>query len=280
MPLPPLPQALALIQEYLDHYNHVMPIFHPPTIVTLLGQQYSDNSRNLSNNSAWWISLNVMLALAQRRRVELKHYAAGNMEMVWGYVQNAMDVLLDVTLRCTSLCSIQALLVLALFFLGTPDSQMSFSLTGCAVRNSEMIGLNIAITHPNFTLEQIIQRKRVFWVTAILEQAASHRAGRPATLALQDREIDIPPEIDYERIGIVTSSDGSSKTNLFRMMAHIATIESKTFQKLYSSSKSGRTGDEINNIIRDLDKDLKAYKKSIPASFNVDNFGSEDWFKP
>jgi hypothetical protein len=107
--------------------------------MTLLGQQYSGTP---SDSPAWWASFNAVLAISQRRRVESGHCGPEGEELVWGYAANALGTTLDVMMRNTQLISVQALLCIAWFFLGTPNPQPSFMLTGSSVRLAHSIGLH------------------------------------------------------------------------------------------------------------------------------------------
>ncbi|KDN70726.1 putative fungal specific transcription factor [Colletotrichum sublineola] len=127
-PLPPWTEALSLANAFFEQEHMALPIFHPPAFIALLGQQYSGESEK---NPAWWTAFNAVLAISHRRRVE--QGMSTDKELMWSYAANALDTVLDILLRATQLMSVQALLTLAWFFLGTPNPQPSFMLVANAL---------------------------------------------------------------------------------------------------------------------------------------------------
>ncbi len=116
---PGKPEAMSLLKDYFENFNCMFPLFHQPTFMHLVERQYSNEPYQ---GSGWWASLNVALAIAHRLRVMSNLVPQDEEEKAWGYMKNAMAVFPELTMRNTDLLSVQALLGMALFMQGTPNS--------------------------------------------------------------------------------------------------------------------------------------------------------------
>ncbi|KAK1954658.1 hypothetical protein LY78DRAFT_441444 [Colletotrichum sublineola] len=169
-PLPPWTEALSLANAFFEQEHMALPIFHPPAFIALLGQQYSGESEK---NPAWWTAFNAVLAISHRRRVE--QGMSTDKELMWSYAANALDTVLDILLRATQLMSVQALLTLAWFFLGTPNPQPSFMLVANAVRLAHSIGLHRKNCSSSLSSLERATRINVFWLAFSLDRELSLR---------------------------------------------------------------------------------------------------------
>lgn len=165
--LPPLNETLSLLRDFFENFNCMFPLFHEPTFMHLVNKTYSGKPYG---GSGWWASLNVALAIAHRLRVMSRLVPQEEDEKAWGYLKNAMAVLTELTLRNTDLLSVQALLGMALFLLGTPNPQPSFFLVAAAIRLANSIGLHKRGSGFGLNLVEMEQRKRVFWIAYIVDK--------------------------------------------------------------------------------------------------------------
>lgn len=266
--LPPLADAVVLANDFMGTFNRVLPIFHPPTFMALLGQQYSEGS---IHNAAWWASFNAVLAMTQRRFIEDSALSHGAVDTPWIAIKNALDVLLEVLMRNTSLMSVQALTVLAWFFAGTPNPQPGFFLAGAAVRMCHAIGLHQPQTDVGSSNVEVRQRDRVFWAATILDHAASFRTGRPTSQVLQDIKIPLPTEYAEESAGMIRHPKSSQVLYVFRHMVQIATIQARIYQDLYSIHPSTRSKDHVVKTVQLLDAAVADWKDSIPSEYRPDH---------
>jgi hypothetical protein len=83
--------------------------------------------------------------------------------------------------------------------------------------------------------------------------------------------VDLPSEDPNDNIGNVPLADGKGKTNLFRLMCVFAVIESKVYNRLYSTKASRQTDGELLHTIGVLDKELEEWKDGIPLDFRPEN---------
>lgn len=106
-PLPPKPEALALLRDFFENFNCMFPLFHEPTFMHLVDRHYSLDPYE---GSGWWASLNVALAISHRLRIMGEDDSKIEDEKAWGYLKNALAVLSELTMRNNDLLSVQALL--------------------------------------------------------------------------------------------------------------------------------------------------------------------------
>ena len=267
-PLPPKDEAMSLFKDFFENFNCMFPLFHEPTFMHLVEKQYS---RDPYEGSGWWASINVALALAYRIRVMSNVVPQEDDQKAWLYLKNAMGVLTELTLRNTDLLSVQALLGMSLFLQGTPNPQPSFFLISAAIRQSHSIGLHKRGSAFNLNPIEAEQRKRVFWISYMLDKDTCLRSGRPPAQDDDDMNVELPSVDPPDNIGNIPLADGKSKVNLFRLMCEFAIISSKVYRRLYSVQASKQTDGELLNTIGELDKELESWKDSIPIDFRPEH---------
>lgn len=267
-PLPPKNEALSLLKDFFENFNCMFPLFHEPTFMHLVDKHYSEDPYE---GSGWWASLNVTLAIAHRLRVMSNLVPQEEDEKAWQYLKNAMSVQVELTMRNTDLLSVQALLGIALFLLGTPNPQPSFFFVAAAIRLAHSIGLHKKGSGFNLNASEIEQRKRVFWIAYLLDKDISLRSGRPPVQDDDDMNVELPSEDPPDNIGNIPLADGKGKLNLFRLMCTFALIESKVYKQLYSVKASKQSDGELLNTIGELDRELEAWKDSIPLDFRPEH---------
>ncbi|KAL6713418.1 hypothetical protein ACLMJK_008883 [Lecanora helva] len=268
VPLPPRDEALSLLKDFFENFNCMFPLFHEPTFMHLVNRNYS---RNPYEGSGWWASLNVSLAIAHRLRVMSNLVPQEEDAKAWGFLKNAMGVLTELTMRNTDLLSVQALIGMALFLLGTPNPQPSFFLVAAAIRLANSIGLHKRGSGFNLNPVEIEQRKRVFWIAYLLDKDICLRSGRPPAQDDDDMNVELPTEDPVDNIGNIPLADGKGKANLFRFMCTFAIIEAKVYKQLYSTKASRQSDGALLNTIGELDKELEEWKDAIPLDIRPEH---------
>ncbi|KAL2059144.1 hypothetical protein ABVK25_000436 [Lepraria finkii] len=266
--LPPRDETLSLLKDYFENFNCMFPLFHEPTFMHLVNRHYS---RTPYEGSGWWASLNVALAIAHRLRVMSNLVPQQEDKKAWGFLKNAMGVLTELTMRNTDLLSVQALLGMALFLLGTPNPQPSFFLVAAAIRLANSIGLHKRGSGFNLNPVEIEQRKRVFWIAYLVDKDICLRSGRPPAQDDDDMNVELPTEDPIDNVGNIPLADGKGMVNLFRFMCTFATIESKVYKQLYSTKASRQSDGALLNTIGELDRELEEWKDGIPLDFRPEH---------
>ncbi|KAL8667270.1 MAG: hypothetical protein Q9202_000843 [Teloschistes flavicans] len=268
MPIPPKQEAYSLCKDYFENFNCMFPLFHEPTFMHLVEMQYS---RQPYDGSGWWASFNIALAIAHRIRVMNNLVPQEEDNKAWMYLKNAMGVLTELTMRNMDLLSVQALLGMAMFLMGTPNPQPSFFLVAAAIRLANSIGLHKRGSGFNLNPVEIEQRKRVFWIAYLLDKDICLRSGRPPAQDDDDMNVELPSEDPIDNIGNIPLAGGKGKTNLFRLMASFAVIESKVYKQLYSTKASKQSDGALLNTIGEIDKELEEWKDAIPVDIRPEH---------
>ena len=149
------------------------------------------------------------------------------------------------------------------------------------------IGLHKRGSAFNLNAVEIEQRKRVFWIGYILDKeyvstaqrrnilliwrSICLRSGRPPAQDDDDMNVELPTEDPSDNIGNIPLADGKGKANLFRIMCSFAIIESKVYKQLYSTKAAKQSDGALLNTIGELDKELEAWKDSIPLDFRPEH---------
>ena len=271
-PLPGRQECFALLKDYFEHFNQMLPLFHEPTFMHLVDRHYSLEPYE---GSGWWASLNVALAIAHRLRVMSNIVSPEEDEQAWGYLKNAMAVMTELTMRNTDLLSVQALLGMALFLQGTPNPQPSFFLVAAAIRLAHSIGLHKRGSGFNLNQVEDEQRKRVFWIAYLLDKDICLRSGRPPAQDDDDMNVELPSEDPPDKLGNIPlgkdEPSGKKTMNLFRLNCMFAQIQSRVYKQLYSVKASRQSDGDLLNTIGELDAQLEKWKDSIPVDFRPEH---------
>ena len=262
VPLPSWNHTIDLVNSYFESDHKALPIFHHPTFMTLLGQQYSQNA---TTDPCWWASINAVLAISQRRRDEQEPVPnTSAKEASWRYAKNALDVVLSILMCNTSIMSVQALTALSYYFIGTPNPQPCYFLASAAVRTAQAIGLHELAVHASIGAFERKQRQMVFWAAAILDQSTTFRTGRPAAQALHSVRVGLPRCQTGEGQEIRLSDGQSVILDTFYLYAWMAKIQSEIYHRLYSTPHESRPKKETAAVVQDLNERLESWRSAIP----------------
>ncbi|KAG0640446.1 fungal-specific transcription factor domain-containing protein [Tuber brumale] len=277
-PLPSRELAAILVQDFFQNFNTMFPLFHRPTFEHLFEKQYSDDP---PNHSGWYGAFNMLLAISFRLRITHatepdEEHSVSHVQKSWLYFQNAATVLTELLLKNTDLLSIQAILGMALYLQGTANPQPSYFLIAAAVRISNSIGMHRRGNSFGLNQVEVEQRRRVFWITYLLDKDMALRSGRPPCINDDDISVELPDEDPADGVGNVPLRVGKGKVNLFRLMSSFAVIQSKVYMQLYSAKAAKQSDGELLNTIGDLDKELEEWKETVPADYRPENEISMD----
>ncbi|OCK85008.1 hypothetical protein K432DRAFT_431872 [Lepidopterella palustris CBS 459.81] len=260
--LPPKEETLSIVKMFFKDFNSVCPLFYEPEFMTFLERQYSQNPYN---GVGWWASLNVVLAITLGLQA-VNHAPLDVIEKAWDYLRNALAVLTELTVQSTDLFSVQALLGMALFMQRTADPRPTAFLIASAIRLSHNLGLHRNESGYNVDPREAEQRKRVFWIAYRIDKDTCIRSGLPLIQDDDDMNVDLPSRNPEDELGSI-SLDGQGKANIFRLMAEFALIEARVYKELYSAKASKKSDEELLITIGELDRQLEAWKESIPINF-------------
>lgn len=97
-PLPPKDEAIDLIRISLHGFNSAFPLFDENFFIQKL-----DDLDNSIKDPGFWACLNIVLALAHRFRIAINLQHESEEKDAWGYFQNALGVVNELTLMPPSL---------------------------------------------------------------------------------------------------------------------------------------------------------------------------------
>lgn len=266
---------MVLVNEFLENYNSVFPIFHPPTLMSLLGQQYSQFGNTIADPTLS-VALNAILAMAQRRRATQSSERPELADAAWIYARNSLETLLAVLMRNVTLLSVQAILVLAWFFRGTPNPQPFFFLTAAAVRLSHSAGLHRTVEDSQTSSTELEQRLRVFWLAYMFDSEASLRTGRPCSQVVNDIGVPLPSESPKDKLGMIVDCHGTTSINILLARAKFAIIRGKVYDRLFASSATEKSTESIAEDILKLGEELDIWKRT--SMHMIDHsVAADDW---
>jgi hypothetical protein len=136
MLLPPLQQALPIIQIYLQGFNSVLPLFHAETLLQLVHDCH--NVEPHQRDPVVWAAINVVLALAQRHNPLASHDVSSSA----AYLGRAESVLSRVVLCDIQLLNIQVLVGMGTLLQASQDLQPALILIATTIRLAHAIGLH------------------------------------------------------------------------------------------------------------------------------------------
>jgi hypothetical protein len=268
--LPPIHEALPLLNEYFEGFNCVFPVFHQPSFLRLVAESYT---RDCQDDSGWWAALNVALALAHRLRPMKVFASQEEDQLAWRYLQNALAVVTELTLRNTDLLGVQAILGMAIILQGTPNPHPASILVTTAIRLSHNLGLHKKDHNTGLTSLEMEQRNRVFWIAYILDKDFSLRLDQPPIQSDDDIGIELPSKNPEDGLGYISTLDETSSINIFRLRVHLAVIQGRIYKSLYSLQALRHSEQERIAAVQDLDRMLENWKRGIPFDFQPENIG-------
>lgn len=105
-PLPPKDEIILLVNDYLQQFNSLCPIFQPSSLLSLCEES---NLPGLLNFPGRWASLNVVLAIGYMVRIKNTSIVQADRQKSWLFMKNALGVLDELCIGLPDLWTVQAL---------------------------------------------------------------------------------------------------------------------------------------------------------------------------
>ncbi|KFG84869.1 putative fungal specific transcription factor [Metarhizium anisopliae] len=264
----PWEEASSLVNEFLENFNIALPIFHPPTLTSLLEKHYATNlhTDRASTEPAWPVALFSVLAMAQRKRAEESSNPQEALEKAWNFADRAVEGATSVLMSSVSMLSVQGILTLAWFFYGTPNPQPFFSFSAAAVRLVHAAGMHRTTGHSLLSPTDKVQRNRLFWIALIFDSTAAARTGRPCTQDINDIGVPLPALSPRDNLGILLGLSGDRALNILVAKSRLAMIQCKAYTRLFTTSASAKSIGDIEIGIGELGTELDELSLVIPSS--------------
>ncbi|RDW59403.1 hypothetical protein BP6252_12490 [Coleophoma cylindrospora] len=252
--LPSKPAAQALIKQYMLSFHSAYPLFDHSTSLRLMEYNSED-----FHDPAWWGCINVVLAISHRFRAMNKLNNSVEDYQAWGYLQNALATVTELTMMQPTLTTVQALLGMALIVQGTSNSRPFSTLLSSAIRGAQDIGLHRHNVDPKINIDEVEQRKRVFWIAYFLDKDLSLQLSQPP---FQDDD-----EMDVGFPSGMREHDSVNNVDFLQIRVGLAVIQAQVYKRLLSVRASKQSVLERFAAVSDLEDILYAWKDSTPIKF-------------
>ena len=260
--LPSKSTALVLIGEAFRSFNSTFTIFNQENFLETFHDRYSESS---PSDPGWWACLNVVLALAHRFRAMRTLESHHENSQSCGHMQNALAVVSELTMLHNSLSAVQALVGMAIVLQGTPNPRLCSVLIAAAMKLAQTMGLHRKNEDPTLSEAEIEQRKRVFWITYILDKDISLRSGQPPSQDDDDMDVELPSETISDLPPSETLVDG---INFFNCRIGLAIIQGQVYKRLYSVKAARQSVSEQLFATYELNATLAAWRKNVLIDFD------------
>ncbi|OQE34569.1 hypothetical protein PENCOP_c017G05841 [Penicillium coprophilum] len=263
-PLPPKDEIASLVNDYLQQFNPLCPIFQPSSLLALCDD---DNLQGIFDSPSRWASLNVVLAISSMLRVKNSSLVQAEHQKSWLFMKNALGVLNELCFGLPDLWTVQALLGMIIFLLGTLSSQPCGYLISSVVQICHQIRLERSADGSGLFPEELEHRRRIFWIIYCLDKEISLRDGIPLAQRDDDMDVLLPMEVPLDNIGIMPTTNQQGTFNAFRSACELALIKSQVHKHLYSLAAADRPLVEVAATVGMLNQKLQEWKDSIPTEF-------------
>ncbi|KAI1751389.1 hypothetical protein F4782DRAFT_531663 [Xylaria castorea] len=234
-PVPPLTEALPVIESYFRDYNSLIPLFNQQSFMRLLNDYYKPYGERPKIYAG---VINVVLAMGYR--IQLSEHgdvrSRFNEAKIKTCVDNAQIMLDELMTRDQDTLGLQALLGLEL------------------------------------SPQEARQRANIFWLCYMLDKDVSLRTITPSLQLDSDIDIDLPGVSSSDDCGnLLYSVDGLSQLHLFRAKVQLAHLEGKIYDTLLSNRSRKLSDEAREQAVLQIDRLLERWKQSIPAPLQLEN---------
>ncbi|KAM3516614.1 hypothetical protein NHJ13051_009743 [Beauveria bassiana] len=190
-PLPPKTHTVTLMASALRDLSELWPLFDGNWVLRVLDEQYAAGPADCHDNPARWATINAIFAIALQWKTA--DSALNEMfSMSWAHFKNAFSIFPELVTRAPDLETCRAILIMAIFMLGTADVRTAHSLLTSAIHSSQVIGLHRKDLHLGLSPTDAEQRERVYWTTYLLSSNAAMKYGLPTTFNDDADDADLP----------------------------------------------------------------------------------------
>ncbi|KAL4953268.1 hypothetical protein BDW69DRAFT_200281 [Aspergillus filifer] len=234
--LPPKDEARRLLKMYFESVNPFVPTFEEHEVMLHFEQDYPILPESSAEK---WACLNATLAVASLLDPD-------SCSKAWLYWKNATMSWGAFFTHAPSLLSVQALITMTVYLIGTFHNNLSSTMVPMAVRT--LHGLSPA--------EMSISRqaRMVLMITRALDIDYALQVGMsPACLSLgeaDDTDFPTPQLFDF-----------------FDAFSGLIRLKEDIYRALYSLSAQDKSDSEVISRVGELDARLEQWKANIPAEY-------------
>lgn len=148
-----------------------------------------------------------------------------------------------------------------MYFMFISENQTAVNLLASVVQQLILLGYH----RPDMGVacsEKDLHHKRIFWRAFIFDHDLSLRMNKPPLIG-PDFEIELPEQFPRDNHTIL-QLHGGRRVNFLREQVILATLQSKTYEHLYSARASKASTEELAARVGELDNELLEWKNGIP----------------
>jgi hypothetical protein len=262
-PLPPTFEIFSIVEAYLDDMNAFLPIFHPQSL-RILCRRGMTKSKN--PDPLWWACINAVLATTIQSRSTDEGFPKVS-EFSWAFFKNAFSVYDHIITSEPSVLGLQVLLNMAAYIGRTSDLKLALLLSSTCVHMAQVLGLNTTIDAAEFTHEEAEQRRRLIWITFIIDTLMKTKAGEPLILNAESITVGMPDQAPADQLSCYKVSGTGQTVNLLNLMIEITIIRSGVYNHLKSSSICSPT---THDFIVSTQSRISTWTLALPIDYRPD----------
>ncbi|KAI8151441.1 hypothetical protein K4K54_000212 [Colletotrichum sp. SAR 10_86] len=262
---PPPEYLLDLEQAVIEDIQLFCPTITRKHFLELAEQQYTGGAREKTaiDDPARWAIINALFATAVQWRTANDSFEDMS-PMSWGYFKNAFSVFPELLISGGGVSTVEAMLTMATFLLGTTDARTTLQVASSAARTAQMMGLHRREAYTKLDAAQSRQHRRACWVAFIIDTEMTVRFGISPSFNLSQMNADLPDEglaSFNHAIGITCAE----KTQCYvRKLAELSRIRYKIHDQLSIDSIKTQAGPHHQAAVLALSAELEAWRNSFP----------------
>ncbi|KAI8686789.1 Zn(2)-C6 fungal-type domain-containing protein [Fusarium sp. Ph1] len=250
-------KILSRLDDIIQDISEMYPVLDMSHFQELLTPREPDNDVDKSARLAIGnasLALGIQCKTANSAFAELSPAA-------WAYFKSAFSTVPMLAFQGFSSLAHEAILIMAMFMLGSADLHMASHLNTLALRAYQTC--EVSRSHKGFVETQ--SHLRVFWTLASLDIDLAFRIGIPPIISdLSDK--DLPTENPSDPVGCPEVRGMNCGANIMRMRAELARIQIDTYRQMLSSAANRSSQQELSLRAERSDQDLESWKASIPSA--------------
>ncbi|KAK8120744.1 hypothetical protein PG999_004864 [Apiospora kogelbergensis] len=274
--LPPLHEALPVIETYFNDFNIALPLHHQPTFMKLLHRCYSGPENQ--KQRVEYALVHSVLAIGYRLRSGMDDifidggfypFAENESQL---YFRNCERLLNDLVTRDEDTLGVQVLLALVVLHLANGDEKSAAMLISAAMRLAHSLQMHTRTSDDSFPLHEAQQRHNIFWICYIMDKDISLKTSTPSVQLDNDIDLDLPgatSSVPLENMFGITEDENGRPLSFqyLRARVQLAFVEGQIYDNLYSARSLRETPGQRREQVARLDTLLNAWRRSsLPPS--------------
>jgi hypothetical protein len=269
--LPPENHAMELIRPVIEEVQLHGVFLTTGDVLKQLIEQYRAGVDECSNDPSRWATLCSFLAMSAHHRTA-SGSVVGMSSIAWAFFKNAFAMYVELAIvQRPQISTCETLLAMTMFMLRTADACVAARLTATVVQSVYMLSLHKYDHYIDLEPNLAERQKTIFWVTYVVNADLAHRYGTPSSLDVDDFDIVFPGHVyhhDSDHVDHIEDLIQTEQTIYLRRRVVLAVTQLRIHKLLQQalSRNAQRKLSDIEDAITAIDKELQAWKNSLPIS--------------